>query len=108
MADDFVCQALAVVGLELPGAGLHCSALLGVEERIRFADEVLPEAIQQAASGASEPQLRLWLEERIGSWGGDGIGMTAQGYSWWRQVEAANSGLSSQQLSHLDRVWESH
>jgi len=108
LADDFVRQALAVVGLELGPVGLHCSALLGVEERIRFADEVLPGAVQQAASGASEPQLRLWLEERIGSWGGDGIGMTAQGYSWWRQVEAASSGLSSQQLGHLDRVWESH
>jgi phosphoglucomutase/phosphomannomutase len=107
LADDFVCQALAVVGLELPPAGLHCSALLGVEERSRFAAQVLPAAVEQARSGASEPQLRSWVEAQIGAWGGDGIGMTAGGYSWWRGAEASHSGLDAEQLGRLDRVWAS-
>jgi hypothetical protein len=77
--------ALDVVGMELDGVGRHCSALLGVEERIHFASDVLPMVVEQALAGASEEVLRTSLSERIGSWGGDGIGMTASGYLWWRQ-----------------------
>ena len=105
LADDFVRIALEVVGMELDEVGRHCSALLGVEERIHFADEVLPMVVKQALSGASEDAMRQFLTERIGNWGGDGIGMTASGYFWWRQQGQAPGGLSHEQLGRLDRVW---
>ena len=95
-----------MVGLEMPPIGMHCSALLGVEERIEFANEVLPDALQRVLAGDSEQQLRDWLEDRIGNWGGDGLGMTAPGYSWWRRCEAPDSGLDAEQLACMDRVWE--
>jgi len=85
LASDFVRQALALVGLEMPDAGLHCSPLLGVMRRMEFGDSILPEAVARARDGLDAPALRSWLEARVAPWGGDGVGMTAPGLAWWRE-----------------------
>jgi phosphoglucomutase/phosphomannomutase len=100
LAVDFVRQALALIGLEMPEAGLQCSPLLGVDERIEFAEVVLPEAVRRAHSGAAAADLSSWLQSTIGAWGGDGVGMTASGYSWWRQNEGGEASLAA-----LDEAW---
>ena len=99
IASDFVAQALALVGLQMPPAGLHCSPLLGVDQRMEFGDAVLPEAIARVREGVGGPALRAWLVERVGPWGGDGIGMTAPGLAWWR---TQNPGP---QWNALDVAW---
>jgi phosphoglucomutase len=93
MATDFVSQALAIVGLEMPEVGLHCSPLLGAEERIEFGARVLPEAVKRARAGQDAATIKAWLQGLIGSWGGDGIGMTAPGYQFWRRTAAFESAV---------------
>jgi len=100
LAADFVRQALELIGLEMPEAALHCSPLLGVDERIAFAESVLPEALRRAEAGASAGALKEWLVAQIGSWGGDGLGMTAPGYRWWREGTAGEAELAA-----LDEAW---
>ncbi len=92
MGADFVRQALAIIGMEMPDVGLHCSPLLGAEERIEFGSVVLPEAIERARSGEDAATITAWLQERIGRWGGDGIGMTAPGYQHWRTTAGDAAG----------------
>ncbi len=105
LADDFVNYALDLVGLDLDGAGKHCSALLGVEERIDFTKEVLPAVHERLLAGASEGDLETWLRQRIGHWGGDGIGMTTGGYLWWRSQGDLVGALDEKHLACLDRIW---
>ena len=88
MATDFVRQALAIIGFEMPDVGLYCSPLLGAEERIEFGVRVLPEAIERARGGEDAATIKAWLEGLIGHWGGDGVGMTAPGYQHWRSTAA--------------------
>jgi hypothetical protein len=99
IASDFVRQALALVGLVMPDAGLHCSPLLGVLKRQEFGDSILPEAQAHVREGMSGVALRTWLEGRVSSWGGDGIGMTAPGLRWWRRK---NPGP---EWAELDEAW---
>ncbi|MEE2830624.1 MAG: phospho-sugar mutase [Myxococcota bacterium] len=100
LATDFVRQALALVDLDMPAVGLHCSPLLGVDERIRFGRDLLPQAVQRAEAGQDGAMLRSWLAEELGAWGGDGFGLTAPGYTWWRSAEGAGRGVEA-----LDEVW---
>ena len=88
------------MGLELPPAGLHCSPLLGVEERIEFAERVLSAAVDKALAGEGSDALRSWLTSEIGAWGGDGIGLTAQGYRWWRGGAGRELAVDA-----LDEAW---
>ncbi len=105
LADDFVRLALEVVGLQLDEVGRRCSALLGVEERMRFAEQVLPALVERVRTGQSGAQLVQWLEHEIGAWGGDGRGMTVAGYRWWREHRAHTAGLTSAQLATLDTLY---
>ena len=98
LATDFVRVALEAIGLELPTAGLHCSPLLGIDERIAFAKDVLPQAAAMAEDASTEA-VAAWVEGRIGAWGGDGVGMTAPGYRSWR------SQASPAVRRVLDGVW---
>jgi len=100
LAVDFVRQALGLLGLEMPEAALQCSPLLGVDERIKFAEVILPEAVRRAESGQDAEELSTWLHDGIGGWGGDGVGMTASGYSWWRE-----NSENSADLTALDEAW---
>jgi len=100
LAVDFVRQALALLGLEMPEAALQCSPLLGVDERIEFAEVILPEAVRRAESGQGSEELSAWLRAGIGGWGGDGVGMTASGYSWWRENDGSGADLAA-----LDQAW---
>jgi phosphomannomutase len=100
LAVDFVRQALQLIGLEMPEAALHCSPLLGVEERIQFAEAVLPEAIRRAQSGDGAADLSRWLQSSIGAWGGDGVGMTSSGYRWWREGTGRDAAVPA-----LDEAW---
>ncbi len=84
IASDFVSQALALVGLSMPDAGLHCSPLLGVEARMEFGDAILAEATARARDGAPPDALRAWFLDRTAAWGVDAIGLTAPGWTWWR------------------------
>lgn len=78
LASDFVRQALELVGIELPAAGLNCSPLLGVDARLDFAQRVLPEAAARARRGE---ELAAWAVDALG--GEDGVGLTAPGMAWW-------------------------
>lgn len=100
LAVDFVRQALALLGLQMPEAALQCSPLLGVDQRIEFAEVILPEGVRRAESGQDSDELSVWLRDAIGGWGGDGVGMTASGYSWWRE-----NGGSGVELAALDEAW---
>jgi len=105
LAVDFVGRALAEVDISLTAPALHCSPLLGVDERQAFGDSVLPQAIDQALSGTSASDIRCWLEERIGPWGGDGIGLTAPGYQHWRSSVEAEGLQAPSALVALDEAW---
>jgi len=100
LAADFVRQALDLIGLQMPEAAFHCSPLLGIDERIDFAEEVLPEAVRRAEAGSSSSELGSWLRSRIGAWGGDGLGMTAPGYRWWREGAGREAAVPA-----LDEAW---
>ena len=100
LATDFVRQALAIVGLEMPEVGLFCSPLLGAEERIEFGARVLPEAVERARGGQDAATIKAWLEGLIGHWGGDGVGMTAPGYLHWR-----SSAVFERAVDVLDDVF---
>jgi phosphoglucomutase len=100
MATDFVAQALAIVGQEMPAAGLHCSPLLGAEERMHFGDVILPAAVDRARSGQDAATIRGWLQDEIGAWLGDGLGVTAPGLAWWRANVDPGDDLAA-----LDDAW---
>ena len=99
LASDFVSQALALIGLALPPAGLNCSPLLGVEERMDFATKVLPEAARRAGAGEA---LGPWLAERLG--GGDALGLTAPGLAWWIE-RGEGSTLPPSARAALAQAW---
>ncbi len=98
---DFVSQALAIVGLDLPTVGAGCSGLLAVESRVRFAREVLPAAVARARDGASTDELRAFLQAEIGDWLGDGLAVCVGGYRAWR----ATATESESTLAALDGAW---
>jgi phosphoglucomutase/phosphomannomutase len=98
---DFVRTALALVGLELSEVGAGCSMLLPVEHRIRFADEVLPEAVRRATRGVPGGEIRQWLEAEIGGWLGDGFAVCRGG--WERR--RSEGDLSGRALEALDAAW---
>jgi phosphoglucomutase/phosphomannomutase len=102
LAQDFVRLALSTVGLSLSGPALHCSPLLGVDHRRAFSDGVLPEAVRRAEAGQDSETLRAWLEEQIGPWGGDGIGLTAPGYKHFR---GSGECPSDKAMAALDEAW---
>jgi phosphoglucomutase len=99
LALDFVAQALAIVGLDLPPEGLRCSPLLGVDERMAFAREVLPQAVRRARSGEEIP---AWLRSSLG--GADGVGLTAPGVRWWL-LEGEGSALPAPVADALATAW---
>ena len=101
LAADFVRLALEAIGLSLPPAGLHCSPLLGIDERIAFASEVLPGAVARAEQGEDAEAVSAWVSAAVAPWGGDGVGMTAPGYRWWRAQGAASTAVTDV----LDGVW---
>lgn len=78
LAGDFVQQALRAIGLEMPEAGLHCSPLLGVDERIRFGAELLPALLERATAG--DPGLQGWLRDALQPFGRDGAGLVRPGW----------------------------
>jgi phosphoglucomutase/phosphomannomutase len=99
---DFVQQALSIVGLDLSYVGAACSSLLSVENRIRFADVVLPAAWAEASAGASGADLRSFLQEEIGDWLGDGLAVCVGGYRAWR---SGAGDLNERALASLDEAW---
>jgi len=99
LASDFVRQALALIGLTLPPAGLACSPLLGIDERIHFATTVLPGAVARAEAGEPPDAVAGWVDGQIGAWD-DGVAMTAPGYHWWRSQASAAAVTEA-----LDGIW---
>jgi len=102
LALDFIAQALRHIGLEVPSPGLRCSPLLGIDERIAFGAQVWPEALRRAQSGATGAELRAWLDETIGGWGGDGRGMTSPAWAW---VRDQSSDLAPDVVAAFDEAW---
>lgn len=87
LAGDFVRQALALIGLHMPEAGLACSPLLGVDERIHFGAVVLPGVLERARRG--DPELGPWFTEQSRALGKDGVAMCRPG---WLAVRAGVEG----------------
>jgi len=103
LAADFVRQALALIGLTLSDAGLHCSPLLGIEARIAFGAEVLPRAVRAATALDPDADLVVaQVREELGALAADGVGLTAPGYRWW----VANNELPRDARALLDSVWQ--
>jgi len=100
LATDFVRHALEAIGMELEPAGLYCSPLLGIDERIAFGAELLPGAVSRIEAGESAEAVAAWVREQIAGWGGDGVGMTSTGYRWWR-----DQGAPSAAVAALDPIW---
>ena len=101
LATDFVRHALAAIGMELAPAGLFCSPLLGIDERIAFAADVLPGAVARVDAGDAPSEVTAAVRAQISGWGGDGVGMTASGYRWWRD----NAAPSPAVCAALDPIW---
>ncbi len=101
LATDFVRHALAAIGMELGPAGLFCSPLLGIDERVAFASQVLPGAVAQAEAGVPGPDIAAQVLATLQGWGGDGVGMTADGYRWWRD----NGDAPPSVVQALDPIW---
>ena len=99
LASDFVRQALGLIGLVLPPAGLHCSPLLGVDDRLDFAQRILPEAARLAGRGED---VDAWVAAQLGS--GDGRGLTAPGLDWWLQ-QGEGSALPDSDRAALRGAW---
>lgn len=101
LAADFVRQALALIGLELPDAGLHCSPLLGIEARIAFGTEILPAALELASAPDADSSSLDGVRAQLVALGGDAVGLTAPGVQWW----CANHVVSPAVTELLDEVW---
>ena len=98
--------ALERVGLSMDAVGLACSPLLGVDERIAFGRDVLPEAVARAEEGVSAEVLRAWAEHRFGSWGGgSGIALCASGYRAFRTQARREGRLNDSVCGVLDTLW---
>jgi phosphoglucomutase len=102
LAADFVKQALALIGMELPDAGLHCSPLLGIEDRIAFGARILPGAVARAtAPEADADAVVAAVRRELADLGADAVGLTAPGARWW----LARNPLSPAAHAILERVW---
>lgn len=100
LAIDFVRQALQRIGMAAPEVGLRCSPLLGIDERIAFGDTIFPALLAAATQGAQPDTLRARLESSTAGWG-DGVGLTAPAWAWWR----ANHELAAGPRAALDAAW---
>ncbi|MCO4771234.1 MAG: phospho-sugar mutase [Deltaproteobacteria bacterium] len=102
LAADFVRQALALIDMELPDAGLHCSPLLGIEARIRFGGQILPQAVAAATEeGAVPSEVIAAVRANLSGLGGDAVGLTAPGWVWW----SARNVVTDSARAMLDEVW---
>lgn len=95
LAESFLLDALARVGLELPAWALRANDLLPIEQKRLLASEIVPELAEQLDS--AEPELSgRWLRRRAAAFGRDGVRLITPALRAW----AADQG----QVGRLDEV----
>jgi len=100
LAADFVRQALALIDMDLPDVGLHCSPLLGIEARIAFGATIFPAALALAREAAADTDAVVrQIRAQVGEIGPDALALTGPAYAWWR---ARNESPAT---AILDQVW---
>ena len=101
LASDFIRQGLALIDMEIDEVGLHCSPLLGAEERIAFGAELLPQAVERAARGEDAV---AWLQQRCAPWGRDGLALCEGGWRWFRD-DGPGRALDATVAARVDGAW---
>lgn len=93
ITDDFIMQALARVGLEVPLAALRVSDLVPLDERVRVVRDLAPELLartgQVERSELEVQALQTWLDEQLHPCGSDPRSLVAEG------IEAALDELDA-------------
>ncbi len=74
MAEDFAMLMLERVGMALPRWALKVSGLVPVEQKLHFANELMPELVDRLQAGE---EADSWLDEQLAPYGKDPRGLVA-------------------------------
>ena len=69
LADDFVLQILQTVDISLPRWALRIDNLVSIEDKLRFVDQVMPQALERVASEGASEEDQAWLSEALSAHG---------------------------------------
>jgi phosphoglucomutase/phosphomannomutase len=87
IALDFARQMLATVGLSLPAWALQVSDLVAIEQKLHFAEVLLPALRAKLAAGEV---VQAWLDEELRPYGKDPRGLVADAVRAWAAEGAAD------------------
>jgi phosphoglucomutase len=69
LADDFVLQILQTVDISLPRWALRIDNLVSIEDKLRFVDQVMPQALERVANEGASEEDQAWLSEALSTHG---------------------------------------
>jgi phosphoglucomutase/phosphomannomutase len=72
LTEGFVLDMLARVDIRLPAWALRINDLVSVEDKVRFADEIIPTLVSKLADGEAPQELGPWLDAQLCGFGKDG------------------------------------
>jgi phosphoglucomutase len=83
LADDFILFALERGGLSMPRWALRIHDLVGTDDKIWFAETLLPRLQARIDRGDAEPDLDHWLNIELARFGRDARALFRPGVSAW-------------------------
>ena len=101
LAEQFSLQMLAAVGIDLPAWALEISGLVSVENKARFAQEILPALVQRIASPEPDEGIGEWLDVALSPCGDDARDLFAPGVEAF--IKAENPANSATLLACFTR-----
>jgi phosphoglucomutase/phosphomannomutase len=86
LADDFVLFALERGGLSLPHWALRIHGLVNTEDKIWFAQTLLPELIERIERGDDPAARERWVDIQLTRFGADARGLFVPGLAAWSRI----------------------
>jgi phosphoglucomutase/phosphomannomutase len=86
LADDFVLFALERGGLSLPHWALRIHGLVNTEDKIWFAQTLLPELIERIERGDEPAARERWVDIQLTRFGADARGLFVPGLAAWSRI----------------------
>jgi len=83
LADAFMLLALRRGGLVLPPWALRIHDLVGIEDKLWFAEHIVPELQASIGRGVTEADLHQWLDVHLARFGRDARALFRPGVSAW-------------------------
>ncbi len=103
VARDLTRAALQAVGLTMPDFAYLISGLMAIDDRIDFAEKVLPELRMRVRDRESGVALNQWLDGRMKGYGKDSRALVREGFDAWLENLAGEDPLLSGKIGEVFR-----